>query len=129
MWFRMRVSHPPSHVTHWSGDHLICEKALSPPSLGRWPLILTRPVLCWVDRNHPVTWHIYHVITLYSQKGVSPFSQRQWQSKLVGLWVRFKGSHLILQLTCRSSDHVHFKKRQVSTNASKVIELSRRYQT
>ena len=26
LWFRVRVSHPPSHVTHWSCDHVICKK-------------------------------------------------------------------------------------------------------
>ena len=25
----MRVSHPPSHVTHWSCDHVICKKFFS----------------------------------------------------------------------------------------------------
>ena len=27
MRFRVRVSHPPSHVTLWSCDHVICKKA------------------------------------------------------------------------------------------------------
>ena len=116
MWFRVRVSDPPSHMTHWSCDHVLLKKALSPPSLGQCPPILARCDLSWVDHSHWVTWLIYHVITLYSQKGASPFSQRQWSSNLVELWVRVKGSHLLLQVTCRSSDHVLFQKRHCYLN-------------
>ena len=117
MWFRVRVSQPLSHVTHWSCDQVICKKSLSPPWLGQWPSISASCDLSWVDHNHRVTWLIYHVIMLYSQKGTSPVSQRQWSSNLVGLWVRVKGPHLLFQVTCRSSDHVLFEKRHVSTNA------------
>ena len=113
----MRVSHPTRHMTHWSCDHLICRKALSPLSVRQWPPILAMCDIRWVDRNHRVTCPIYHVITLFSQKGGSPVSQRQWQLKLVGLWVRVKGTHLLFQLTCRSSDHVNFEKCHVSTKA------------
>ena len=28
-WFKVRLSHPPSHVTHWSCDHVICKKFFS----------------------------------------------------------------------------------------------------
>ena len=117
MWFRVRASHSPSHVTHWECNHVLLKKALSPPSLGQWPSILARCDLSWVDRNHVVTWLIYHVITLYSQKGGSPVSQHQWPSNLVGLWVRVKGPHLLFQVTRRSSNHVLFEKLHVSTNA------------
>ena len=92
------------------------EKALSPPSLEQWPLILANCDLNWVGHNHPVTWLIYHVITLYLQNRTSPVSQRQWPSSLVGLWVRVKESYLLFQVTCRSSDRVLFEKRHVSTN-------------
>ena len=75
--------------------------------------------LGWGYLTHRVTLLIdhYHVITLYWQKGASPVSQSQWPSNLAGLWVRVKGSHLLFQVTCRSSDHVLFEKRHVSTNA------------
>ena len=56
------------------------------------------------------------MITLYSQKVASSVSQRQWPLNLVGLYVRVKGPHLLFQVTCRSSDHVFFEKRNVSTN-------------
>ena len=117
MWFKVRVYDPPSHVTHWSCDHVILKKALSLLSLGQWPPILSKCHLSWVEHNHRVTWTIYHVITLYSQKGASPVSQRQWQPDLVGLWDRVKGHHLFFQVTCRSSDHVLFEKHHVSTNS------------
>ena len=106
MWFKLRVSH---WVT-WS-------KALSPPSPGQWLSILIRCDLSWVDHNHRVTRPIYHVITLYSQKGASPVSQCQWPSNLEGLWVRVKEPHLLFQVSYRSSDRVLFEKRHVSTNA------------
>ena len=86
----------------WS--RVFFKKALSPPSLGQWPSILATCYLSWVDRNNRVTWLIYHVITLYSQKGASLVSQRQWLSDLVGLWVRLKEPHLLFQVNCRSSD-------------------------
>ena len=117
MWFKLKVSHSPPHVTHWSHDHVILKKALSPPSPGQWPSFLARCDLIWVDHNHRVTWLTYHVITLYSQKGVSPVSQRQWSSNLLGLWVRVKGPQLLLQVTYRSRDYVIFEKHRVSTNA------------
>ena len=117
MWFRLRVSDPLSHVTHWSFDHVILKNALSPPSLGKWSPILAKCDLSWVDHNHRVTWLIYHVITLYLYKGTSPVSQRQWPSNLVGLWVRAKEPYLLSQVNWRSSDHVLFEKRQVSTKA------------
>ena len=101
------LSHPTSHVTHWSRDHVICKR--NP--------ILARCDLSGVDHNHRVTWIIYHVITLHSQKGASPVSQCQWPLNLVGLWVRVKGPHLLFQVTCRSSDHVLSEKRHISTNA------------
>ena len=92
------------------------KKALSPPSLQQWPPILARCDLSLVGHNHRVTWLIYHVITLYSQKGASPVLQRQWPLKLVRLWVRVKEPHWLFQVTCRSSYHVLFEKRHVSTN-------------
>ena len=102
MWFRVREFHSPNHVTHWSCDHVICKKKLSPPLLEQWPPILARRNLSWVDQNHRVTWLIYHVITLYSRKGASPVSRRQWlsPSNRVELWVRVKKPHLLFQLTC-----------------------------
>ena len=112
MWFRVRVSHPPNHVNHWSCDHMILKKALSPLSLNQWPPILLRSDLSWVEHNHRVTWLIYHVITLHSQKGTF-----HWPPNLVGLRVRVKQPHLLFQVTYRSSDHVLFKKRHPSTNA------------
>ena len=117
MWFRLRVSDPLSHVTHWSFDQVILKKALSPLSLGQWSPILARCDLSWVDNNHRVTWLIYHVITLYLYKGASPVSQCQSPSNLVELSVRAKGPQVLFQVTCRSSDHVLFEKRHVSTNA------------
>ena len=71
----------------------------------------------WVDHNHWITWLIYHVITLYSQKGVSPVLQRQWPSNLVVFWIKMKGPHLLFQVTGQSSDHMFCEKRLVSTNA------------
>ena len=79
--------------------------------------------LSWIDRNHRVTWLVYHVITVYLHKGASLVSQRQWQLKLVGLWVRVKRPHLLFQVTYRSSDHVHFEKHHLSTNASHWTQL------
>ena len=120
MWFRLKASHPPSHMTHWSCDH---EILLSLPSLGQWLPILASCGLRWVDHNHRVTWPIYHVITLYSQKEASPVSQRQWPSNLVGLWVRVKEPHLLFQVNCRSSDRVLFEKHLISTIAGLQTQL------
>ena len=100
----MGLSRPPSNVTHWSCDM-------------QKPPVLTRCYLIWVDHNHRVTWLIYHRIMLYSRKGASPVSQHQCPSNLVGLWLRVKWSQLLFQVTCRSSDHVLFEKRHVSTKA------------
>ena len=69
----------------------------------------TRCDFSWVDLNHWVTFLIYHVIMLYWQKGASPVSQRQWTLNLVRLWVRVKGHHLLSQVTCWSSDHMHLR--------------------
>ena len=57
------------------------------------------------------------MITLYSQKGASPVSQRQWPLNLVGIWVRVKRPHLFFQVNCRSNDHIIYEKRLVSTDA------------
>ena len=111
----MRVSNPLSHVTHSSCDHMILKKTSTPPSLGQWSPILARCDLSRVDPNHRVTRLIYHVITSFSQKCASSVSQRQWPLNLVGLWVRVKRPHILW--ICRSSDHVLFEKRHVSTNA------------
>ena len=78
---------------------------------------LARCDLIWVDHNHQVTWLIYHVIALYSQKDSSSVSQCQWPLNLVGLRVRVKEPHLLSHVTCGSNDHVLFEKRHVSTNA------------
>ena len=108
---------------HESRDSLIMwlrdmqKKALSPPSLGQWKPILARRDLSWIEHKHRVTWLIYYVLTLYSQKSTSPVSQRQWPLNSVGLWVRVKGPHLLFQVTGRSSDHLPFEKRHVSPNA------------
>ena len=87
----------------------------------------TNFIKVWLKLSWPqlrVTWLIYHVITLYSQRlhlqfhnVTSPVSQRQWPSNLVGLWVWVKKPHLLFQVNCWSSDRVLFEKRQVSTNA------------
>ena len=125
MWYKVTVSHPLSHVSHWSCDHVICQKkSLSPPSLGQWPPILAKYDLSWVDHKHRVTWLIYHVITLYSQKGASPVSQRQWPLNLIGLWVRVKRPHLLFQVTCRSSDHALFEKRPLTQGHRTQLEIS-----
>ena len=100
-----------------SCDHMLLKNILSPPSPGQWPPFLARCDLSRAGHNDRVTWLIYHVITLYSQKCTSPVSQRQWPLKLVGLWVRVKRLHLLFQVTFRPSDHVVFEKRHVSTNA------------
>ena len=57
-----------------------------------------------------------HVITLYSQKVGYTVLQRQWPLNLVEFWVRVKGFHLLLQVTCRS-DYVLFEKHHVCANA------------
>ena len=106
LWFSVRESNLSSHVTHWSCDHMILKKTLSLPLLGQSPPILARRDLSRVNDNHRVTWLIYHVITLYSQKCLSPVSQWQWSLNLVGLWARAKRPNLLYQVTCRSSDHV-----------------------
>ena len=127
MWIRVKVSHPPIHVTHLSCDHLICKESLSSLFLGQSPPILAKCHLSWVDLNHQVTWFIYHVITLYLQKGASPVSQRQLPLNLIGLWVRVKGPNLLFQVTCPSSEHFLFEKRHVSTNPRQSnIEISSR---
>ena len=111
------MSHTESRdsLIMWSRD--MQKKALSSPLLGQWPPIFGRYDLSWVDCNHRVTWLIYHVIMLYLQKGVSPVLQCPWQFKLIGSWVRVNGTHLLFQVTCQSSYHVHFEKHHVSTNA------------
>ena len=93
------------------------KKALSLLLLGQGLPILASCNFSRLDQNHRVKWPIYPVIKLYSQKGASPGSQRQWPSNLVGLWVRVKEPHLLFQVNCRSSDCVLFEKRHVSTNA------------
>ena len=104
----VRLSHPPSHVTYWSCEHVILKKSFVSTSRGELPPILARCELSWVEHNHRVTWLIYHVIKIYSQKGATPVSQREW--------VRVQGLHTLFQVTCWSSDHVFFGKRHVSTN-------------
>ena len=99
----------------WSRDFF--KKALFLPLLGQSLPILASCDLSWLDHNHRVKWPVYHVITLYPQKGASSVSQCQWTSNLVGVWVRVKERHLLFQVNCRSSDHVLFEKRHVSTNA------------
>ena len=114
----MRVSHPISHLTHWSCYHVICKKYLFPPSLRQWLPVLSRWGLSWIDHNHCVTRLIDHVIMLYSQKGASPFSQHQWPLNLIRLWVRLKKPHLLFQVTFRSiDDHALFEKYHAFTNA------------
>ena len=117
MWFRVRVSHPPSQLTHWSCDHVILKKSFTSTFARIIATNFSKEWLSWVGRNHRVTWLIYHVITLYSQKGASPVSQHQWPSNLVRLWVRVKGPHLFFQVTCRSNDHVLFEECHASTTA------------
>ena len=113
----MKVPYLLIHVTHWSCDHVILKKDLSPPALAQWPLNLAKCDLSWVDHKHRVRCLIYRLTTLYSKEGVSPVSQRQWSFNLVGLWVRVKGSHQFYQVIRRSSHHVFFDKRHVSNNA------------
>ena len=98
----------------WSRDFL--KKFLSLRLLGQWLPILASCDLSWIDHNHWVKRPIYHVITLSSQKGASPVSQRQWPSNLVGLWVRVKEPHVLFKVNCQSSDRVLFQKRHVSNN-------------
>ena len=117
MQFRLRESHPPSHVTDWSGDHMIYKKYFISTFARTMAPILARYDLNWVDHNHRVTWLIYDVITLYPHIVASPVSQSQWPSNLVGLWVRVKRPHLLFQVTCRSLDRVLFENHHVATNA------------
>ena len=96
---------------------MICKKALYPLPLGKWLPVLAR---VWVKlswtllSSHGI---IYHVITLCSQKGASPVSQRQWSSNLVGFWVRVMVSHLLFQVACQLRDHVLSEKGHISTDA------------
>ena len=66
-----RVTLHIDNVIPWHG-----EKVLSSSSLGQWPPVLARWDLSWVDHNYRVMWLIYHVITLYSQKGTCPVLQK-----------------------------------------------------
>ena len=99
----------------WSRDFF--KKSLSLRLLGQWLPILASCDLSWLDHNHWVKWPIYHVITLYSQKGASPVSQRQWPSNIVVLGVRVKEPHQLFHVNYRLSDRELFEKRHISTNA------------
>ena len=119
MWFRLKEFHPLSHVTHWSRNHVTCKKSFISTFVR---VMATNFSKVWIKLSWPQpSSHVthYHVTNLYSQKGASPVSQRQWpsNSNLVGLKVRVKRPHLFLQVTCWSRDHVLFEKRYVSTNA------------
>ena len=117
LWFSVRESNLPSHMTHWSCDHMILKKNFISTFASTIPTNFSKEWLSRVNDNHRVTWLIYHVITLYWQKCLSPVSQRQWSLNLVGLWARAKRPNLLYQVTCRSSDHVLFEKLLVSPNA------------
>ena len=93
LWFRVKVSHPPTHVTQWSCD--IKKRALSPPSLCQWPSILSRCDWSWVEHNNRVTWLTSRVITFYSQKMHLQFHNANDHQTWWGLWVRLKGLHLL----------------------------------
>ena len=99
LWFRVKVSHPPTHVTQWSCE--LNTTIESRDSLLVWSRFIPKKMhLQFHNANDHQTW---------------------W-----GLWVRLKGLHLLFLVTCWSSDYVHFEKRHVSTNAR---PQSWRYQT
>ena len=68
MWFRVRESHPPNHVTHWSFHHVIFQI----PTFAR--AMATSFSKMWLKLSYRVTWLIYHVITLYRKRCISSFS-------------------------------------------------------
>ena len=68
MWFRVRESHPPNHVTHWSFHHVIFQI----PTFARAKA--TSFSKMWLKLSYRVTWFIYHVITLYRKRCISSFS-------------------------------------------------------
>ena len=107
LWFRVRVSHPPIHVTYWSCDHEICKKSSNFSKV--WLTFI------WPQPSSHVT-HLScnHVLFV---KRWSPVSQRQWPFNFVVLRVKVKGHHLLIQVTCWKSDCVIFEKRHLSTNA------------
>ena len=115
-------SHRPSHATHWSYDHMIYKHMIYKKGFISTFVraMATNFSKVWLKLSWPQpSSHVTHLScdTLYEQKGASPVSQRQLPLNLVGLWSRVKGPHLLFQVTCRSSDHVVFEKRHVSTNA------------
>ena len=116
MWFRLSVSHPPSHVTHWSCDQEIFLKKLY-LSFGRTMATNfsnLRLKLSWPESSSHVT-HLSCDKVIFTKSFISNFATPM-TIKLGRLWVRVKEPDLLFQVNCRSSDRVLFEKRHVSTN-------------
>ena len=117
MGFSVRVSHPPSHVIYWSCDHVMLNKSYI-SSFGRTIANNFSKMwlkLSWPQPSSDVTHLLCHYVIF--AKSLFLVSQRQYPLDLVRLWVIVKGQQVLLQVPCRSSGHVLFEKRHVSTNS------------
>ena len=115
MWFRVRVSHPPSHVTHWWCDHMICKKSFT-STLAR--IMATNFSKVWLKSSWPEPsshgTHLSFDHVIFAKRCISSITMPM--TIKLGM-VRVKESQLLTEVTCRSSDHLLFEKRHVSTNA------------
>ena len=81
LWFRVRMTDPLSHVTHWSCDHEIFFKTFISTFAST---IATNFIKMWLKSS----W--IQLLSQVTQKYASPVSQRQWKLNLKGLWFRVK---------------------------------------
>ena len=109
-----------THRVTWLIDYVImwyARRALSLLSLGQWSPILARIwlKLSWPQPSSQLA-HLSSDHVIFAKRYISSFT-RPMSSNLVGLWVRVKGHHLFLPVTCWSRDQVFFEKRHIFTNA------------
>lgn len=112
-----QLTGPINHVIMW-----YWEKAVFPPPLGQWPPTLARiwRRLSWLQPSSQVARILYYHLMFESFTSVS---QRQWSSDMVGLCIRVKRPHsLVDHMACnfQKTLYVHFHK---------VTEVSQKYQT
>ena len=114
LWFRVRVSHPSSHVTRQSCDHVICSKKNFISTFAR--TMTTSFSNVWLKLNWPQpSNHVTHLScdhVIFAKTCIPSFT-----TPMTIKLSRVKGPHLLFQVTCRSSDHMLFEKRHAFINA------------
>ena len=117
MWFGVRVSHSPNHVTHWSNGHVICKKSFISTFARTMATNFSKVwlKLSWPQPPTPVT-HLSCDHVVFAKSCISSFTTPMTLN-LVGLWVTIKGPHLLFRVTCQSNDLLLFENRHVSPNA------------